>query len=467
MENSNQKEESNRIKASSHLEQEILNREGNLMDVASLKGKRILILTDLFPPEFAPRIYSTVSLFVEWGAECIVFTEAVNSYQRQAHGKIFSSFPDPCKVYRLNLRKNFSRGEAIRQILWQEKDILFAKEIEKSVRVEDFHLIFAFTFSLFPLPTAFSLAKKYNIPWIGDCRDIYEQYGKDIFLRRISPTIASLFHFPLRLLKSYLISRRTHYLSSATIVTTVSPWHREQLTKKNRGGAPQIYCLYNGYDEKLFYPRRVKNNRFQIIFMGRLLNLVMRNPSLLFKALSSSEMQSFLSSNDNFEIAWYVDENSKRLLQEMLKQYPLSVQRIQHFYSMIPFDKVADTLAQASIILLLANKEEKKGPHGMVSTKIFEALAMDKPILMIPGDGAISDMIVKYARAGIVADNENLVSQFIKDVYCSWKKNSYTCNKNADRDFIQQYTRKRMAMAFAQIAIKSLVSKKDIRAKIK
>lgn len=441
------------INSSASWEESYLNDltiEGSFDPNEALQGKKILVMTDLFPPHFAPRIASIIRFFVSWGADCEVFTEEIQQERSKAHGRIFDTWEDPCPVHRLPLRKTHSKMESLKQALWQTKDRLFAKEIARLTNVAKYDIILAFSFSLFPLKAAQSIAKKYQKPLIIDCRDIYEQYSGYSFLPGLPEHVSPWLRFPLTLLRKYLIRSRNQAINQAQAVTTVSPWHKRCLTWQIASSTPEVLCLFNGYEEQLFKPSHKKTERFRIVFTGRILTLGMRNPSLLFDALATTELQEWIS-EEKVEVNWYVDEYSRQLLLQLLEAYPPSVQAVQHFFPMVPFEEVSNLLAQASVILLLNNREEPSGPHGIVSTKIFEAMAMQKPILSIPGDSAISDAILKRGNAGCCASSTDGVKQFLKACYRSWQKNGYTCTADADRDFIQCFTRENIARAFARL----------------
>ena len=50
-------------------------------------------------------------------------------------------------------------------------------------------------------------------------------------------------------------------------------------------------------------------------------------------------------------------------------------------------DGVPDLLHRASVVLLLAGETKENGPHGIMTTKFFEALGVEKPILCVRNDG--------------------------------------------------------------------------------
>ncbi len=416
-----------------------------------LKGKHILFLADLFPPEFAPRVLSVVEFFHRNGACCTVCTEQITKHRTLTHGKVFSANNESYPVYRIPLRKKYNRSESIRQVLWNEKDKKFALAIEKQIDVGQFDLIFAFTFTIFPLVAAKLLAKKYRKPWVADCRDITEQYNTTHFLPSLPEQQPFAMRIALRGVRKYLIGSRTKVLHKATAITTVSPWHQAQLQQLT----PKVpcFCFYNGYDEELFYPRSTASSVFKVTYTGRLLSLGMRNPSLFLEALSSPRLSSILTGG-KFEVHWYIDAYSQTLVEGILKKLPPIVSQVQRFHAMVPFRQVPQVLSEASVILLLNNKEDKNGPHGIVSTKIFEAFAMRKPILSTPGDGAITDTLLKLSQQGVVGASIDEICSFVAECYNQWEKfGSTNTAVSCESSFTERFKRSTIAHKFAQLAL--------------
>lgn len=412
-------------------------------------GKKILFLVDIFPPHFAPRVLSIIRYFVSMSAECTVFTEEIPTDKATAHGAVFDDIEDPCTVFRLKLRKRYNKAESIRQALWEVKDRLFARLVEGRVRVADYDLIIAFAYRNFPLSAALALAQRYKKPLLCDCRDIVEQYSGYSFFPGIPDHPSLLYRMPLRLLRKRISTLRNRVLRHANAITTVSPWHEALLSKATE--KKEVYCLYNGYDESIFSPKHNPTERFQIVFTGRIMSLGMRNPSLLFEALESKELEP-LTSGGELEVFWYTDPHSRMLLQKVLERYSTRVKAVQRFHNMVTFSHVGEVLQGASIILLLGNKESKEGPHGIVSTKIFEAMAMEKPILALPDDEAICAKLIATSRSGTSTSKIDEVKRFLRDWHEVWRKNGYTCIPNADRHFVEQFNRTKIATSFARLS---------------
>ena len=123
---------------------------------------------------------------------------------------------------------------------------------------------------------------------------------------------------------------------------------------------------------------------------------------------------------------------------------------------MVPFEQVPALLQEASVVLLLGNKEEKYGPHGMVTTKLFEAMAVERPILMTRSDEGVAAALLKQYGAACAAIDVESVVDFIEKYFTQWKENGYTSPKGIDRSFVKQYSRWQMATKIKTLLLQLL-----------
>lgn len=381
-------------------------------DVSPVMPK-LLIVSDLFPPQFAPRIAYIVRYLCREGWDVEVVTEEIESpLQSSAHGKVFSDCLPPCPIHSLPLRKRYGTLASLWQTLSKQKNRRMMRAIEKRVKVAQFDGIMGFTYRTFPLEIVARLGRKYHKPIWMDCRDIVEEYSRYDFLPRPLWGGGSWTHPLMELLQRWFICQRTRALRQADLISTVSSWHQSVLQSLH----PQkrVHCLLNGYDETLFIPTPYpqKGEKITLLFTGRLLSLSMRDPSLLFEALAAPSLQSWVES-EALEIHWYTDPQSKQTLQQLLASYPPCVGRLQKFFSMVPFEQVPALLGNASAILLLGNKETPHGPHGMVSTKLFEAMAMRRPILLVRSDEALVEQALQEYGDATAAREVDQVEEFL------------------------------------------------------
>lgn len=401
--------------------------------------KQLLILCDLYPPAFAPRVAYLTQYLRLYGWQPTVFTEEVEQHQ------VLADFPIPCPIYRVRLRPRARLERAVAFVLeavGEYKDRSFGHAVQRYM-LEHGHArpdaILCLTYRKFPLWSAQWLARYWKIPWLGDCRDLVEQYSGADFLPHPLTCLGIRLSWIERLLARQFIRQRDRSLSSASAVVTVSQWHREVLARRHR----EVSVIYNGYDHQLFRPEYPACPTFRIVFTGRLLSLGMRDPSLLLRALATPELIDL-----PLEVHFYTDDLSANLLRS-LPGWEEDTRL--HLHPMVPSRSVPRLLAQASVILLLGNVERKAGgPNGMVSTKLFEALAMQKPTLLLPDTTGEAAQILVRSGCGIATDRLDRVISFIQTAFVQWQSMGFTVAHEADRLYIQQFSRRRQAQQFAQ-----------------
>ena len=418
--------------------------------------RRILVLADLYPPHFAPRVLSLVRYWVSLGWQVVVATEEIKQWNSSGHGRVFEGVEDLCPTYRIPLRKSYSVWESLEEAFFSTKERAFGQVLERQLKMDEFDLIVSFSYRTFPHGTAAQLAQKYHLPVVMDSRDIVEQYPRYEFLPSHKGQKSLPKKLFLSLLKHQYIRQRNRAFRSAQKIVTVSPWHQNVLQKATKGIPVEV--LYNGYDRSLFYPREPERTpRFTLLFTGRLLTLARSNPSPLFEALSSDALRPIIEEG-LLEVAWYVDEQSRELIEECLSRFPAFVASLQQIHSMQPFVRVPHLLQQSSMVLMLGTPETPHGAHGIVSTKIFEALAMEKPILMVMGDKAIGEEILKRARGGCPAGQISEIIDYICHCYEQWRSLGYTQIVEPNREYIATFARDEIAKHYTSILEEVLAS---------
>ena len=67
-----------------------------------------------------------------------------------------------------------------------------------------------------------------------------------------------------------------------------------------------------------------------------------------------------------------------------------------------------------------------KTAKGMMTTKFFEALGSEKPVLCVPGDEGSLAEVIRQTNAGITADTVDEIEAFILNKYAEWQAQGYT-----------------------------------------
>ena len=395
-------------------------------------GKKILIVTDSFPPNFAPRIGTLSCNLEKMGWDVTIISED--------SGEMHYNLPNlPKKVFKHNYQYNLSTSQyyfkTALNLFTDHKTKCFWKKFYKEINNERFDLVLCSTFNEFPLNLSYKISKKLNIPLVCDIRDLVEQFGNKLYSRN-SLSNNAVNKFFTSLIRKKRIYKRNQIIRKADAVTTVSPWHKEYLGKLNKN----VHLVYNGYSEEIFYPKEVKSSTFDIIYTGRLLDSNAQNPELLFKAIEQLKLE-------NLRLVWYVDKASKEIINKELEGFP-TAKSVSQVNDLVPVSEVPMLLNKSSIILVLTNKSDENGPKGIMTTKFFEAVGVEKPVLCVKSDESCLAQVINDTNAGLSAKTEEEVIEFITEKYKEWQKNGFTRQNVRNKDY---FCRENQANQFIEI----------------
>lgn len=322
---------------------------------------------------------------------------------------------------------------------FNNKDKILYREALKLIGGNKYDIVLCSSYYIFPLLSGYKLARYFNAPLCVDLRDIVEQYEKPRRLKKLT------FALKLRWLN---VIRRDKILRKAQAITSVSEWHRDFLKQY----CYNSYVIYNGYDADVFYPQSKPTEKFTISYTGRLLSLGMRNPSLLFEAVDAI----YAEQNEIYRdlvLEFLMDTESQQMLANKSSQYE-HVGDVLKLRPMVKMAEIPSILNQSSIVLILTNKATPYGPHGIMTTKFFEALGVEKPILCVKSDEDCLAHAIAETNAGIAATNVEEVKQFIVEKYSQWKRDGFTrqlVNIESKLKYSRQAEAKQFAELFRQI----------------
>ncbi|MDR3250371.1 MAG: hypothetical protein LBT42_01720 [Tannerella sp.] len=406
--------------------------------------KSVLILCDIFPPAFGPRMGYLCKYLKINGWRPVVLTEKIDDDTFS----FLNGFADATYVNFYTKRGLAGKIEwgwtFLRNILFDYKDKRMYREALKLVDNECFELVVCSTYRTFPLKAASWLAKTTKLPLVVDLRDIIEQYTGNEFITHRIPKFFGLERVIASSFRRKSLRVRNEVLRMSSCVTTVSPWHVSVLKAYNAN----THLIYNGFDPEIFYPASIASEKFYITYTGRLLSTAMRNPDLLFQAVSRLAKENAISS-ETFQIRWFVDDKSREIIKSASAEYP-EILDYMGFFGYVSADRIPAVLNESAILLILTNKSSADGPKGVMTTKFFESLAVGKPLLCVRGDEGSLEAVINKTRSGLSAHNADEVYAFLKEYYFRWKKSElYT--DNADKDEIMKFSREVQTKQFIQL----------------
>lgn len=359
--------------------------------------KNILFLTDpIGKPSYAPRLRFFCDYLTRQGYRVEVWTEAMESY----------SFIHDYPIYELPAYRN-GIDWAIKSfwsLLTDWRNRHFSKKLQQQLEHRSFDAVLCTTFSTFPLRAALDVARAKHIPLIVDIRDLDEQVPNAQYQSH-----RSWWARPFRnWYKRVNIRRRNAVLRQADCITTVSPWHVDFIRQFN----PNVHLIYNGFDPKQFFYEAVPAPQFLISYIGRIYEF--QHKDLIEQAVRELNISDIV-------LNWHTPE-----------------------YRSIPITEVGDEIRRSSIMLVLTSAQT----HGMMTTKFFEALGCEKPILCIPSDKGCLAQAMTETNAGLASDDIDEIKQFILDKYNEWKQNGFTRQLVRNKE---QFNRENQAKQFEDL----------------
>jgi len=336
----------------------------------------ILIITDpLTQPLYTPRVRFLNRQLIAEGHSVIWYTEKSEDIPAEVRPSNLEEIP--------YYKKHDHLLKGILSILFDMKSKVMLRNINPPFHPD---LIFCSSFHTFGLNASCRLAKRYNCPLHIDLRDIAEQTSTNAYSRSF------LSHNSLY--RNISIRRRNATLRKATIVTSVSKFHRDLLSKIN----PNSHVIYNGYDADIFYPSPEKptNNPIKLIYTGRWYGKDLENPIYLFRALSH---------HHEIQLVFYTAPDVHGELRRLAEQYDVNID----IHSYVPNSEVPALIRNSDFSLMLTNH----GNRGCLSTKFFEALGSSVPVLSTPSDDGEMAELVRDTEGGLASSDPDEILAFL------------------------------------------------------
>jgi glycosyltransferase involved in cell wall biosynthesis len=246
------------------------------------------------------------------------------------------------------------------------------------------------------------LSKKHSIPWIADYRDGWS-------------TNALLSHgFSLKnIIYPFLIKiGEKKYVQTATVITSAAEPYKKKLQDLFPG--KHIEVIYNGYNPEniiLDIPQK-SNSLFTIAYAGKIypfqkLEIFLEGFKLFVKESNCSDSRIIFYglSIDNKQL--------ERLLSfdEKIKEYIVTT-------PLYPKKELFKKLYEADAMLLLSNEK-----INTLASKIFDCLALNRKIILVPDDHSVMSKILDDCSAGIKCSTAIEVKNMLTKLYNEFKLN--------------------------------------------
>lgn len=406
---------------------------------------KILIICDSFPPSFNPRMGYLCKYLLDNNWQPVIVTEFYPSY-------FYKNLSENQNVKYINFY--FSKSHIISKIryffvfcadfFFNYKKRIFYKECKKLIKNDDIKIVLSSSSSkTFVAGVAARISKENNIPFIMDLRDIAEQFPN---YEDVSKNFRSKFlsRALIPIISNRYKNERNKYLNQANVVTTVSEWHKNFLKNFN----PNTELIFNGYDDDIFKAEKIISEKFIISYTGNIETTELKDPRPFLEAVGELFQEKKINP-ENFEIDFYFTKAmSNNIMEKLLKDS--SIKSLVKIFDSVQNTELPKILNKSSILLLLANKECPEGPKGIMGTKLFEYIAVEKPIMCIKNDEACIEATIKETNSGIACSDIPTIKNFIMEKFEEWKEKSFT-KQDVNKIAVKKYSRRNQSQEFIKI----------------
>ncbi|MGM0612686.1 MAG: glycosyltransferase family 4 protein [Bacteroidota bacterium] len=206
-----------------------------------------------------------------------------------------------------------------------------------------------------------------------------------------------------------------------------------------------VEVIYNGYDhEEMPEVKPVNNQKFRIIHTGNISRS--KNQPFFWKAIRQL-LDEHEDLKDKLEIvlAGTLDYS----IDEDLKKFKLT--EYVHKPGYLPHHKILDLQQTASLLLLMIS--DTQHAKGVLTGKLFEYLASQKPIITIAPEDSDLGHVIRDCKAGKVVDfgKEKKMLNVLKNYYQDFKANELKAKSTGYEKFSRIELTKKLIVIIEQL----------------
>jgi glycosyltransferase involved in cell wall biosynthesis len=273
-----------------------------------------------------------------------------------------------------------------------------------------------------------SLSKKHKIPWIADYRDDWN---------------TSQWHIPSGLTGKMLSGAEARsekrWLSNAACIISVSEYYAERIAS---WVGKQGYVVMNGFDRWDFsdiIPH--EKEQFTIAFSGTLYDT---QPVEIFTEAYKRFVASEAGAADIRLVFLGLGMETKQVIR--IKMLLAGFEKNFEITARVEKKEALQSLAGCDVFLMFSHENIK----GVTSSKIFDYLALSKPVILCPGDDDVLDDLIRSTGAGFIVQTADEIYPLLKHLYGEYKQHGrVSCT--TDWSKIAAYSRENQTKRLARV----------------
>jgi glycosyltransferase involved in cell wall biosynthesis len=418
--------------------------------------KKALIVAYYFPPlggGGVQRVLRFVKYLPEFGWLPTVVTTASNNYYTRDDSLLGQIPPnvDTIRIPGFEFLNYYKRAKKFKmhkfvslidkvtafpdsQAFWKNKVIA---ELPKIIDIGSFDLVYATYEPGSNLLIGKSLKTKYHLPLVTDFRDEWVSHPDLTFLRA-------------RARKPLLAKLERECISSSDRVICLNEIMQDRFRHQYADEDPDKFTVIpNGYDKDMVKLRgepkatTLEPDKFNIVYAVTFTSYT--SPQNFLKALLSliNEDQSY---EEKIRVSFIGNVATPKVL-DLVEQK--AMKKMVTLTPYLPHDELITYLHKADVLLLLIG--QTPGADVVYTGKLFEYIAIGKPILaIVPPEGAAAQLIRK-TRTGFVVNSSNIeeIKKMIEALYEKWKADKLTVKPN--RSEVMSYSAENLTAKLADV----------------
>ncbi len=236
------------------------------------------------------------------------------------------------------------------------------------------------------------------------------------------------------------------FLSSADIFLVTSEEIKQCYFKQYDFVRDKIYTVHNGYDNEsqpIF--RRGKKKKFTIIYAGEIYGYAQEYTNF-FRALAILKKEGKIAS-EKFQFLYYGKQ--KMEIEQIAKRMELNCLVVPN--SSVSHPRIIEEIASSHMQWLRIFRP-------MISTKLYEGIALNIPLLGTIPEGEVAEIIRKYSPASFVVSEQNpeLIAQAIQTAMEKYESGDVP--ENRVQEFLEEFSREKLALRLMSIVGKNLLA---------
>lgn len=302
------------------------------------------------------------------------------------------------------------------QVFWKRK---VKKELPKLINIKNFDLVYTTFGPGSNLLIGRWLKKKYHLPFVVDFRDEWADnpHTKSSIWLRIKQPIFTRFE-------------RQCIKASDKVICLNEIMEENFLVRYPNENRDKFVIIPNGYNKEDFEVKKrpqdliFNPDKFNIVYTGSFYGF--RSPRKFLKSIIEL-IQEKPSYQEKFQIYFIGNIETPEVL-DFIKETPLK--KVIKIIPYVPHDRLLQYLYNADLLLLIIG--EMPGAEGIYTGKLFEYIAVTKPILaIVPPNGAAA-RVIRETNSGFIADHSSIkdIKKTIEFLYHQWKRKKLTIQQN-------------------------------------